>query len=265
MSHSDYSEGEEYQSDYSRSVSGSGSGSRTRSGSDVSVRSDSAAGTSDYEGNSGYKTGGYHPAHIGDVYHNGRYTIEKKLGWGHFSTVWLASDSTLPNDDPNKLVALKIQKSAVQYTEAAVDEITLLEEINEKYKIWKAKLEKIAAEQSSTAKVDTSFGTFASSIDAASGDQSFIVRLLDHFTINGPHGKHVCLVFERAGRNLLHVIKKYNYQGVPIRLVKSMTKQILAGLRFLHDECSIIHTDLKPEVRHREHMCLCIMLSKQSI
>jgi serine/threonine protein kinase len=22
----------------------------------------------------------------------GRYLIEKKLGWGHFSTVWLASD-----------------------------------------------------------------------------------------------------------------------------------------------------------------------------
>ena len=35
--------------------------------------------------------GGYHPAKIGDVY-NGHYIIEKKLGFGHFSTVWLASD-----------------------------------------------------------------------------------------------------------------------------------------------------------------------------
>ena len=28
---------------------------------------------------------------IGDEYNN-RYIIERKLGWGHFSTVWLATD-----------------------------------------------------------------------------------------------------------------------------------------------------------------------------
>lgn len=35
--------------------------------------------------------GGYHPVYTGDVY-NDRYTVVKKLGWGHFSTVWLAVD-----------------------------------------------------------------------------------------------------------------------------------------------------------------------------
>ena len=34
--------------------------------------------------------GGYHPVQVGDVYTH--YIIEKKLGWGHFSTVWLASN-----------------------------------------------------------------------------------------------------------------------------------------------------------------------------
>ena len=36
-------------------------------------------------------SGGYHPVYTGDVY-NDRYTVVKKLGWGHFSTVWLAVD-----------------------------------------------------------------------------------------------------------------------------------------------------------------------------
>lgn len=36
-------------------------------------------------------TGGYHPVEIGDLYSN-RYTVVRKLGWGHFSTVWLAKD-----------------------------------------------------------------------------------------------------------------------------------------------------------------------------
>ena len=30
---------------------------------------------------------------VGDVYKNGQYKVIRKLGWGHFSTVWLAEDS----------------------------------------------------------------------------------------------------------------------------------------------------------------------------
>ena len=35
--------------------------------------------------------GGYHPVQIGDLF-RGRYRVLKKLGWGHFSTVWFALD-----------------------------------------------------------------------------------------------------------------------------------------------------------------------------
>ena len=35
--------------------------------------------------------GGYHPVQIGDVY-NKCYCVIRKLGWGHFSTVWLCWD-----------------------------------------------------------------------------------------------------------------------------------------------------------------------------
>jgi len=37
--------------------------------------------------------GGYHPVKIGDLY-NGKYHVIRKLGWGHFSTVWLCWDLT---------------------------------------------------------------------------------------------------------------------------------------------------------------------------
>lgn len=33
----------------------------------------------------------YHPVHIGEVI-NKRYVVIQKLGWGHFSTVWLSKD-----------------------------------------------------------------------------------------------------------------------------------------------------------------------------
>ncbi|KAG9332368.1 hypothetical protein JZ751_015011 [Albula glossodonta] len=38
-----------------------------------------------------YCKGGYHHVKIGDLF-NGRYHVIRKLGWGHFSTVWLAWD-----------------------------------------------------------------------------------------------------------------------------------------------------------------------------
>lgn len=38
-----------------------------------------------------YCRGGYHPVVIGDVFDN-RYRVVRKLGWGHFSTVWLCRE-----------------------------------------------------------------------------------------------------------------------------------------------------------------------------
>ena len=48
----------------------------------------------------------------------------QKLGWGHFSTAWLAKDTKY-----NTYVAIKIQKSAQQYIDAAYDEVEILQEL----------------------------------------------------------------------------------------------------------------------------------------
>ena len=47
--------------------------------------------------------GGYHPVHLGEVLID-RYVIVQKLGWGQFSTVWLAKDMMYENT----FVALKV-------------------------------------------------------------------------------------------------------------------------------------------------------------
>ncbi|KAG1733877.1 uncharacterized protein EDB91DRAFT_1057173 [Suillus paluster] len=60
----------------------------------------------DMEGVEGYKPGGYHPVHLGDTFptrDDPRYRILHKLGYGSFSTVWLAKDVVA-----NRCVALKI-------------------------------------------------------------------------------------------------------------------------------------------------------------
>ncbi len=63
------------------------------------------------------------------------------------------------------------------------------------------------------------------------------------------------------GDNLLSLIKLYNYRGIPLPLVKHITKQVLVAIDYMHSKLEIIHTDLKPEnvmlteaIRPRRHL-----------
>jgi serine/threonine-protein kinase SRPK3 len=182
----------------------------THSPSSSSSSLDEAENTADEEDSEDYCKGGYHPVSVGEEYKDGKYTIVRKLGWGHFSTVWLSRDNT-----SGKHVALKVVRSAAHYTETALDEIKLLKKV----------------------------------VDANKDHpgRKHVVSLLDSFNHKGPNGVHVCMVFEVLGENLLGLIKRWNHRGIPMPLVKQITKQVLLGLDYLHRECGIIHTDLKPE------------------
>ncbi|KAM3499037.1 hypothetical protein MY10362_007679 [Beauveria mimosiformis] len=169
-----------------------------------------AENTADEEDSEDYCKGGYHPVQVGENFKDGKYTVVRKLGWGHFSTVWLSRDN-----NSGKHVALKVVRSAAHYTETAIDEIKLLNRI-------------VQAQPDHPGR-------------------KHVVSLLDSFEHKGPNGTHVCMVFEVLGENLLGLIKRWNHRGIPMPLVKQITKQVLLGLDYLHRHCGIIHTDLKPE------------------
>ncbi len=74
----------------------------------------------------------------------------------------------------------------------------------------------------------------------------YVVGLNSHFEYRGPRGSQVCMNIEMLGPSLLDLVKDHHYKGVPIPIVKNITRNMLTGLSFLHG-CGIIHTDLKPE------------------
>ncbi|KAF3779519.1 Serine/threonine-protein kinase [Nymphaea thermarum] len=155
-----------------------------------------------------YRKGGYHFVLPGDQFFGSRYVAQKKLGWGNFSTVWLAYDT-----ETKKFVALKIQKSAQNFTVAALEEIEILRAIS----------------------------------DGDPKGSKGVVKLLHHFNHTGPNGSHVCMVFELLGESLLKLLRYNRYRGLPLPKVKDICHGILLGLDYLHRELRIIHTDLKPE------------------
>lgn len=57
-----------------------------------------------------YRPGGCHPVELGDKVHN-RYVVEHKIGYGGYSTVWLARDLQYEH---KRLIALKIIVAAAR-------------------------------------------------------------------------------------------------------------------------------------------------------
>ncbi|XP_040009364.1 SRSF protein kinase 3 [Xiphias gladius] len=168
-----------------------------------------AADRQDSEDPGEYCDDGYHPVQIGDTF-NKRYQVLSKLGWGYFSTVWLCLDLRL-----GRHVAVKVLKSGAGFAQAGQDELALLR--------------------------------CASGPTSRHPSSQRIVQLLDEFKLAGSNGVHMCLVLELLGPDLRSWQRCFGNPGLSWLWVKQILTQVLRGLDYLHTQCKIIHTDIKPE------------------
>ena len=149
----------------------------------------------------GYCPGGYHPVCIGDTYSNGRYQIVHKLGFGSYSTVWLAQDS-----HKTRYVALKI---IVADKSRDSSESRILKHLNDRSKT------------------------------SHPGD-SYVSSILDEFFIEDPNGHHVCLVSEPARRSIVSSKEASTTWIFPLGIARAIAAQALLGLESLHSK-GVIH------------------------
>ncbi|RLV87214.1 hypothetical protein JA9_001025 [Meyerozyma sp. JA9] len=261
-----------------------------------------------------YVEGGYHPVNKGEVYYSTRfpgreYIALRKLGWGHFSTVWLAKARYNPafadsKDESDSYVAIKFVKSSPNYTETAQDEIKILHSL----------LNPLENADYLQERHRRYFDRFVDNSGRPTKHPGYqrIMTLYDDFMVHGPNGDHICMVFEVLGENMLSIVGRYKHQskltridhsklkrndtdlsftksdtrkkntrsllslgllkkqegesgpdqstsslklnqisqfshgGIPFPLVRSIVRQLLSALDYIH-HCGIIHTDLKPE------------------
>ncbi|CAH1989803.1 unnamed protein product [Acanthoscelides obtectus] len=69
-----------------------------------------------------------------------------------------------------------------------------------------------------------------------------VIHMLEYFYFRN----HLCISFELLSLNLYELIKKNNYQGFSLNLIRRLANSLLKCLRLLQKE-NIIHCDLKPE------------------
>ncbi|KAJ5559284.1 hypothetical protein N7535_009512 [Penicillium sp. DV-2018c] len=152
-----------------------------------------------------YQPEKYYPVTQGEIL-NDRYQTLAKIGYGVTSTIWLAKDLIA-----STYVVLKVRVTGQNRDHER--ELDIYKHIN-------------------------SEGT-------RHPGRNFVRKLLDHFYIQGPHGRHVCLVHEPLGMSADLLVRMSPGQVMTLDDMKPGIRQLLVALDFLHSECHIIHTDIQ--------------------
>lgn len=74
------------------------------------------------------------------------------------------------------------------------------------------------------------------------GEDDIIVRKLDSFKFRG----HFCIIYELLSLDLYQYLKKNDFRGASMNIIKRIAVQIIIALKHIHSY-GFIHCDLKPE------------------
>ncbi|KAL4884477.1 kinase-like domain-containing protein [Aspergillus karnatakaensis] len=154
-----------------------------------------------------FQKGHYYPVYIGDTYAF-KYQVIGKLGFGSKSTAWLARDLVA-----HKYSTLKIYNCAEGHRKE-LDTYKLLDKASQRHP-----------------------------------GHLHIRKALDGFTLGrkGPGNDHRCFIHTPASGSFRDLLSRSPIHRLTEEQLKAGLKQVLLALDYLHTECKLIHTDIKPQ------------------
>ena len=147
------------------------------------------------------------------------YRILSSAGQGTFAQVFHCV-----HIQSGKNVAVKIVKNKPAYTRQAAIEIDIFQALQEPSK---------QPQPPPTSDTETT---------APTKKKDYMVNLISYFI----HENHLCLVFELLGLNLYEVLKRRQFRGLSLTMVRDIIRQSVEGILELSRK-NIVHCDLKPE------------------
>ncbi|KAI0016326.1 protein kinase-like domain-containing protein [Xylariomycetidae sp. FL0641] len=160
----------------------------------------------DFEPLAKYNKGGFHPVELEEVLDE-RFEVIHKLGHGGYGIIWLCRDRRL-----EKWRALKILTADASATSKEVDI-----------------LDHLRANSSPTEL-----------------EENHVVAPLEHFWLDGPNGRHLCLVLPLLGCTLATWRGPLDSTDPSTATrTKNVCRQVTKGLGFLHEN-GVCHGDLRP-------------------
>lgn len=150
-----------------------------------------------------YLPGGYHPIYIGDVL-NHRYHVVHKLGFGSYSTTWLARD--MIRNDSYTALKIKTADSSLSSKET---------------RTWR----QLSAGAGSEGQSD---------IASPYTSKEYIPPLLDEFTFDGPNGTHECIVTTPARMSVAEAQDATHTRLFQPRVARAIAAQLIQAVAFMH-------------------------------
>lgn len=172
----------------------------------------------------GYVASCYCPVEIGEIFQE-RYQVVGKLGYGVTSTVWLARDLRYVSIRSSVLDQLLIDDSERQHVA----------------------LKLYVRSETAEDELNTEIGIYER-IKNSSKDhlgRSAVRSLLDTFVVNGPSGRHRCLVHQPLWESALKLKHRNDVRRLPKPVIAFLLKRLFHALDYLHGECHVAHTDIK--------------------
>lgn len=152
---------------------------------------------SDVESLEDYVPGGYHPIMIGDMLYGGKYRIVGKLGFGGYSTVWLAQET-----QAKCYVAVKVGT-----TNSPSREVNILRQLRRQFQ-----------------------ASAAVPFPACQGRNS-IAYALDEFQVEGPKGTHPCYTMPVAACDL----RTASYSELfSVDVARALSGRLVLAVAYLH-------------------------------
>ncbi|KAL6709556.1 hypothetical protein ACN47E_001491 [Coniothyrium glycines] len=152
-----------------------------------------------------YEPGGYKPVMLNDLLHN-RYRIVDKLGFGGYSTIWLAHDEKM-----KRYLAVKI---GIAGSSSLRREAEILQALH---------------------------GTGSSSQGSHSDNAcDLLPKIHDTFDLCGPNGTHSCYTSTPAQGNLKEASSSRLF---PVRIARALAAKLALAVAFVHSR-GFVHGDL---------------------
>lgn len=166
------------------------------------------------------------------------FQIIELLGQGTFAQVFKCKNLLT-----NEFMALKIVKSKPAYTRQAAIEIDIFKSLSTDLPVnFVREQQQRNQHQHQLRSREIGGQERFDSTNETGESSSNMVELLCYFLYHS----HLCLAFELLGLNLYEVLKRRQFRGLSIRVVQSLVRQAMAGVKKLSQH-SIVHCDLKPE------------------
>lgn len=152
----------------------------------------------------------------------GRYRIISKLGFGAYSTVWLAKDERY---DCHRLPCRLDLNSSYRNTRYTTIKICVHDETPD-----------------SPVNNEVQMLKYIDSCDRSGGGALYVRFPEEIFDVESEFGRHHCIAMQAQGCSLWKLQNLFPEAKMPVAVVMDAVQRILAGLTWLHATCDLVHS-----------------------